>query len=70
MGHVGEDTCHQFIDGSLQGVIKRKKWRASHKIGKQRSAKDVRFHNAIKLLKGSNIDSQTSELLVDTLCNG
>jgi len=31
---------------------------------------DVRFHIAIKLLKGTNIDNHTSEVLVDTLWNG
>jgi hypothetical protein len=31
---------------------------------------DVRFHIAIKLLKGSDIDNHTSEVLVDTLWNG
>ena len=70
MGNVGEDTCHQFIDGLFQGVTKRKKWRASHKVARKDQPTDVRFHIAIKLLKESNTDSYTSELLVDTLWNG
>jgi hypothetical protein len=40
------------------------------KLARKDQPTDVRFHIAIKLLKGSNIDSHTSELLVDTLWNG
>jgi hypothetical protein len=40
------------------------------KLARKDQPTDVRFHVAIKLLKGSNIYSHTSELLVDTLWNG
>ena len=40
------------------------------KLARKNQPTDVRFHIAIKLLKGSNIDNHTSELLVDTLWNG
>jgi hypothetical protein len=36
------------------------------KLARKDQPADVRFHIAIKLLKGSNLDNHTSELLVDT----
>jgi hypothetical protein len=40
------------------------------KLARKNQPTDVRFHIAIKLLKGINIDNHTSELLVDALWNG
>lgn len=40
------------------------------KLARKNQPTDVRFHIAIKLLKGTNIDKHTSEVLVDTLWNG
>lgn len=40
------------------------------KLARKNQPTDVRFHIAIKLLKGSNIDNHTSKLLVDALWNG
>lgn len=40
------------------------------KLARKNQPTDVRFHIAIKLLKGTNIDNHTSEVLVDTLWNG
>jgi hypothetical protein len=40
------------------------------RLARKNQRTDVRFHIAIKLLKGTNIDNHTSEVLVDTLWNG
>jgi hypothetical protein len=40
------------------------------RLARKNQPTDVRFHIAIKLLKGSDIDNHTSEVLVDTLWNG
>ncbi len=40
------------------------------KLARKNQPTDVRFHIAIKLLKGTNMDTHTSEVLVDTLWNG
>jgi hypothetical protein len=40
------------------------------KLARKNQPTDVRFHIAIKLLKGTNVDHQTSKVLVDTLWNG
>ena len=39
------------------------------RLARKNQPTDVRFHIAIKLLKGSDIDNHTSEVLVDTLWN-
>ncbi|MGB7633143.1 MAG: hypothetical protein WBL68_05420 [Nitrososphaeraceae archaeon] len=40
------------------------------RLARKNQPTDVRFHIAIKLLKGSDIDNHISEVLVDTLWNG
>ena len=40
------------------------------RLARKNQPTDVRFHMAIKLLKGSDIDNHISEVLVDTLWNG
>lgn len=40
------------------------------KLAGKNQPTDVRFHIARKLLKGTEIDNRTSEVLVDTLWNG
>jgi hypothetical protein len=40
------------------------------KLARKNQLTEVRFHIALKLLKGINIDNHTSELLVDALWNG
>ena len=40
------------------------------KLARKNQPADVRFHIAIKLLKGTTIGNHTSEVLVDTLWNG
>jgi len=40
------------------------------RLARKNQPTDVRFHIAIKLLKGTKIDNHTSEVLVDTLWNG
>lgn len=40
------------------------------KLARKDQPTDVRFHIAIKLLRGTNVDHQTSKVLVDTLWNG
>lgn len=40
------------------------------KLARKNQPTDVRFHVAIKLLKGTNVDHQTSKVLVDTLWDG
>ena len=40
------------------------------KLARKNQPTDVRFHMAIKLLKETNLDDQTSRVLVDTLWKG
>jgi hypothetical protein len=40
------------------------------RLARKNQPTDVRFHMAIKLLKGTNVDDPTSRVLVDTLWKG
>ena len=40
------------------------------RLARKNQPTDVRFHIAIKLLKGANVNDQTSKTLVDTLWKG
>jgi hypothetical protein len=40
------------------------------KLAKRDQPTDVRFHIAVKLLKGTHLDENTHAILVDTLWNG
>ena len=40
------------------------------KLARKNQPTDVRFHIAIKLLKGANVNDKTSKALVDTLWKG
>lgn len=40
------------------------------KLAKRDQPTDVRFHIAVKLLKGTHLDDDTHAILVDTLWNG